>query len=148
MAQRGSPKASDLDRGTRLILAHDVVERTRDYSDDAFDDLFRAMDEIERQHKLVPKLTKLEEAAVAAAEQKLARGERLPALEWRGPVEGLLPESFESILTRLAALPETEQDSIFDMISLLIDIDRPRPRLSPEQIAHRRHAARQDDESV
>jgi hypothetical protein len=148
MAKRRSPKSSDPDRSTRLVLAHAVVERTRDYTDDAFDDLFGAMDEIEHRRKLMPNLTAAEEAAVAVAEQKLARGERLPALELRGPVEDFLPESFQSILTRLAALPESEQDSIFDMISLLIDIDKPRPRPSPEQIAHLRHAARQDDESV
>jgi cation transport regulator ChaB len=146
MAQRRSPEASKLDRGTRLILAHAVVERTRDFTDEAFNDVFEALDEIERRRGLVPKLTAAEEAAVAAAEQRLARGERLPELELRGRVEDLLPESFESILTRLAARPETEQDSVFDMISLLIDIDRPRPRPSPEQIASLRRFTRRDDE--
>jgi hypothetical protein len=135
-----------MDRNTRLILAHAVVERTRDFTDEAFDDLFETMGEIERRRGLIPKLTAKEEAAVAAAEQRLARGEHLPGLELRGPAEDLLPESFESILKRLAALPEAEQDSVFDMISLLIDIDAPQPRLSPEQIANLRYAAREDDE--
>ena len=96
-------RVSELDRNTRLILAHAVVERLRDYSEEAFDDLFAAMDKIERRRKQAPKLSAL--------------GSR---------VEDLLPESTESMFARLAELPEDEQDSIFDMISLLIDIDGPR----------------------
>jgi hypothetical protein len=68
------------------------------------------------------------------ADEKLARGERLPELELRGPVEDFLPEPHESILARLAALPEDEQDFVFGMISPLIDIDEPRLRLSPEKV--------------
>ena len=100
-------RVSELDRNTRLILAHAVVERLRDYSEEAFDDLFAAMDKIERRSKQAPKP---------------------PALGARVPIEDLLPESTESMFARLAELPEDEQDSIFDMISLLIDINGPRPR--------------------
>jgi len=135
-----------LDRSTRLILAHAVVERIRDYAEEAFDDLFAAMDRIERRRRPAPKLTEAEAAAVAAAEQRLARGERLPAPELRVPIENLLPESTESMFARLAELPEDEQESIFDMVSLLIDIDAPRPRLSPEQIAERRRSVPEEDE--
>jgi hypothetical protein len=118
---------SGLDRSSRLILAHDVVERTRNFTDDAFDDLYAAMEKIERRHRLVPQLGATEPAR-------------------RGGIDNLLPESFESILTRLAALPESEQDAIFDMIVLLIDIDAPPPRQSPEQIASLRRSRQQDDE--
>jgi hypothetical protein len=134
-----------MDRSTRRFLAHAIVERTRDYTDDALNDLFRAMDDIEQGHGLIPKLTEAEEAAVAVAEEKLARGQHLPELELRGPVEDFLPEPNESILARLAALPEDEQDSIFDMISLLIDIDAPALRLSPEQIADLRRSLRDQE---
>jgi hypothetical protein len=135
-----------MDRSTRLFLAHAIIERTRDYTDDALNDLFRAMDDIEQARGLIPQLTEAEEAAVAVAEDKLARGEHLPELELRGPVEDFLPEPKESILARLAALPDDEQDSIFDMISLLIDIDAPAARLSPEQIADLRHRLREHEE--
>ena len=135
-----------MDRSTRLILAHAVVERIRDYAEEAFDDLFAAMDRIERRRRPAPKLTEAEAAAVAAAEQRLARGERLPAPELRVPIENLLPESTESMFARLAELPEDEQESIFDMVSLLIDIDAPRPRPSPEQIAERRRSVPEEDE--
>jgi hypothetical protein len=137
---------SNMDRSARLSLAHAIVERTRDYTNDAFNDLFRAMDDIERLRGLIPTLTDAQEAAVAAAEEKLARGEHLPELELRGPVEDFLPEPHESILARLAALPETEQDAVFDMIALLIDIDEPRLRLSPEQIADLRRALREHEQ--
>jgi len=93
---------SELDRNTRLILVHEIVERLRDYGEEAFDDLFAAMDKIEGRRKKKP-----------AA---------------RGSIEDLLPESAESMSARLAELPEDEQDAIFDVISLLIDIDGPRPR--------------------
>jgi predicted transcriptional regulator len=136
---------ADMDRRTRLSLAHAIVERTRDYTNDAFNDLFRAMDDIERLRGLIPKLTEAEEAAVAAAEERLARGEHLPELELRGPIEDLLPEPHESILARLAALPEDEQDAVFDMIALLIDIDQPRLSLSPEQIAGLRRTLREQE---
>jgi hypothetical protein len=69
---------------------------------------------------------------VAVVEEKLARGEHLPELKLRGPVENFLPEPNEFVLARLAALPEDEQDSVFDMISLLIDIDVPAVRASRE----------------
>jgi hypothetical protein len=121
-----------VDRSTRLSLAHAIVERTRHYTNDALNDLVRA---IEHRRGLIPKLTEGEEAAIAAVEERLTRGERLPELESRGPVEDFLPEPTESILARLAALPEKEQDFIFDVISPLIDINGPRLGLSPEQIA-------------
>ena len=88
-----------MDRSARLSVALAIVERTRDYSNDALNDLFRAMDDIERTRELIPKLTEAEEAAVAVADEKLARGERLPELELRGPIEDFLPES-ERIDTR------------------------------------------------
>jgi hypothetical protein len=135
-----------MDRSTRLFLAHAIVQPTRDYADDALNDLFRAMDDIGQARGLIPQLTEAEAAAVAVAEKKLARSEHLPELELRGPVEDFLPEPNESILARLAALPEDEQDSIFDMISLLIDIDAPALRLSPEQIAGLRRRLREHEE--
>ena len=135
-----------MDRNARLSLAHAIVERTRDYSNEALNDLFRAMDDIERTRELIPKLTEAEEAAVAVADEKLARSERLPELELRGPVEDFLPEPNGSVLARLAALPEDEQDFVFGMISLLIDIDEPRPRLSPEQIADLRRTLREHEQ--
>jgi hypothetical protein len=107
-----------MDRSTRLFLAHAIVERTRDYADDALNDLFPAMDDIGQARGLIPQLTEAE-AAVAVAEKKLARGEHLP---------------------------EDEQDSIFDMILLLIDIDAPALRLSPEQIAGLRRRLREHEE--
>ena len=134
---------ADMDRRTRLSLAHAIVERMRDYTNDALNDLFRAMDDIEHTRGLIPKLTDAEEAAVAAAEEKLARGEHLPELELRGPIEDFLPEPNESIIARLASLPEDERDAVFDMIALLIDIDEPRLRLSPEQIADLRRSLRE-----
>jgi hypothetical protein len=127
-----------MDRNPRRFLAHAIVDRTRDHTDDALNDLFRAMDDIEQARRLIPQVTEAEEAAVAVAEERLARGEHLPELELREPVEGFLPKPNESILARLAALPEKEQDSAFDMISLLIDIDAPALRLSPAQIRERR----------
>jgi hypothetical protein len=94
-------RVSDLDRNTRLILVHEVVERLRDYSEETFDDLFAAMDKIEGRRKR-------------------------PAGASRVPIEDLLPESPDAMFARLAELPEDEQDAIFDIISLLIDIDGPR----------------------
>jgi hypothetical protein len=134
-----------MDRNTRLSLAYAIVERTRDYTNDALNDLFGTMDDIECTRGLIPTLTEAEEAAVAVAEEKLARGERLPEFELRGPVEDFLPESRESILARLGALPEDEQDSVFDMISLLVDIDQPKLRLAPEQIADLRRRVREHE---
>lgn len=93
-------RVSDLDRNTRLILVHEIVERLRDYSEEAFDDLFAAMDKIEGRRK-----------------------QKLPARASRVRIEDLLPESAESIFSRLAELPEDEQDAIFDVMSLLIDVD-------------------------
>jgi hypothetical protein len=95
-------RVSELDRNTRLILVHEVVERLRDYGEDAFDELFAAMDKIEGRHK-----------------QKPVRTSRVP-------IDDILPESAQSMFARLAELPEDEQDAIFDIISLLIDIDAPR----------------------
>jgi hypothetical protein len=135
-----------MDRNTRLFLAHAIVERTRDYTNDALNDLFRAMDDIERARGLIPQLTEAEEAAVAVAEEKLARGERLPELELRGSVEDFLPEPNESILARLTALPKDERDSVLDMISLLIEIDAPAARPSPEQTADLRRSLREHEE--
>jgi hypothetical protein len=94
-------RVSDLDRNTRLILLHEFVERLRDYSEEAFDDLFAAMDKIEGRRKR-------------------------PARTSRVAIEDLLPEAPEAMFARLAELPEDEQDAIFDMISLLIDLDGPR----------------------
>src|SRR3979490_914782 len=124
-----------MDRATRLFLATAVVERTRDYTEDAFNGLFEAMDGVERRRSLIPKLTPEEEAEVAIAAEKLARGERLPELEMRGPLKDFLPEPDDAILARLRALPQIEQDRIFTMIVLLINIDRPPLRPSPAQIA-------------
>jgi hypothetical protein len=92
-------RVSELDRNTRLILVHEVVERLRDYGEEAFDDLFAAMDKIERRGKHAAK---------------------------RPSFEDSLPESAEAMFARLAELPEDEQDAIFDIMSLLIDIDGPR----------------------
>jgi hypothetical protein len=92
-----------MDRGISLSLAHAIVERTRDYTDDALNDLLRAMDDIEQARGLIPQLIESEEAAVAVAEEKLARGERLPEFELRGPVEDFLPEPNSSVLAHRAA---------------------------------------------
>jgi hypothetical protein len=124
-----------MDRSTRLFIAETILERTRDYTQGALNDLFRAMGEIEQKHDLDGKLTDAEEVEVAAAEAKLARGEQLPDLELKGPIEDFLPEPSEAILTRLAGLPETERDQIAGMIAQLIDIDAPRLKLSPAQVA-------------
>lgn len=59
------------------------------------------------KYDLIAKLTEEENAAVAAAEDKLDRGEKLAGLELAGPIEDFLPESETSILTRLTALPRT-----------------------------------------
>lgn len=124
-----------MDRPTRHYLADAIVERSRDYTKEALNDLFEAMDGIERRHELIPKLTADEEAQVAAAEQKLARGEKLPDLEHRASPEDYLLESEESTLARLHVLPQEEQEHILSMVRLLIEIDVPPVRLSPEQIA-------------
>ena len=124
-----------MDRATKLFIAGAITERTRDYTKDALNELLRAMDGIEHQHGLVETLTDAEEAAVSEAEVRLARGEQLPELELNGPIEDFLPEPFTSILERLHALPMTEQDAIYGMIALLIDIGAKRLRLSPAQVA-------------
>jgi hypothetical protein len=62
-------------------LAHAIVERTRDYTVDALDDLVRAMDDIEQTRGLISLLTEADEPAAAAAEEKLARRKHLPGLE-------------------------------------------------------------------
>jgi len=131
-----------MDRSTRLYVAQAIVERSRDYTKEAFNDLFEAMDAIERRHELIPKLTADEEAQVAAAEEKLARGETLPELDLRGPIEDFLLESETSILNRLRALPQEEQDHILSMVARLIEIDAPPLRLSLEQIADLRRSLR------
>ena len=95
--------------GAGSYSLHTVVERTRDYPSEAFNDLFAAMDGIEQRHGLIPALTEAEEAAVAAAEEKLARGEPLAERKLSGPIEDFLPESHESVLARLSQLPETER---------------------------------------
>jgi hypothetical protein len=124
-----------MDRATRLFLAEAIVDRTRDYTQDALNELFRAMEEIERKHDLIPKLTDAEEAEVAAAETKLARGEALPELALKGPIEDFLPEPADKILARLAALPEAERDQIVGAIALLMEIDAPRQKLSAAHVA-------------
>lgn len=121
------------------MVAHAVVERTRDYSRDALNDLFETMDEIERKHDLVPKLSEAEEVAVAAAQSRLERGEKLAELKLSGPIEDFLPEPEASVFARLKALSEEDRDAILGMISLLIDIDEPRAKLSPAQVAEIRH---------
>jgi hypothetical protein len=134
-----------MDRPTRLYLAQAIVERTRDYTKEAFNDLFEAMDAIERRHELIPKLTADEEAQVAVAEEKLARGEKLPDLEYRASPEDYLLESEASTLGRVRALPQEEQDHILSMVRLLSEIDAPRLRLSPEQIADLRLSLRETE---
>src|SRR6266849_4687774 len=137
----------DMDRVTRLFIANGLIERTRDYTKGALDDLFEAMDKIERRRGLVPKLTEEEEAAVAEAGARLARGEKLPELERRGRIEDFLPESDDAILARLRGLPPDEQTSIFDAIAQLIDIDAPPLKLSPAQIADLRRSLRAREEN-
>ena len=134
-----------MDRATRLFLAQAIVERSRDYTKEAFNDLFEAMDTIERRHELIPKLTAEEEAEVAAAGEKLARGETLADLEIRGPLQDFLPENEEKLLFRLRALPQEDQEYILSMIALMIEIDAPPLRLSPEQIADLRRSLREID---
>jgi hypothetical protein len=129
-----------MDRADRLYLAQAIVERSRDYTKEALNDFFEAMDAIERRHELIPTLTADEEAQVAAAEEKLARGEKLPDLEYRASPEEYLLESETSILGRLRALPQEEQDHILSMVRLLIEIDAPPLRLSPQQIADLRRS--------
>ena len=63
-----------------FFVAHAILDRTRDYNKQALNELFSAMDRIEREHGLIAELTDADEAAIAAAEAKLARGERLPEL--------------------------------------------------------------------
>ena len=128
-----------MDRATRLMIAHTLVDRTRDYTRDALNDLFEAMGKVERKHDLIPKLSEEEEAAVTAAEKRLERGEELEALKLSGTVEDFLLEREASILERLSAQREEDRDAIFGMISLLIDIERPRAKLSPEEVADIRH---------
>jgi hypothetical protein len=135
-----------MDRRARFSIAQAIVERTRDYTKEALNDLFRTMDCIEERHGLIPKLTEEEETAVAAAEEKRARGEKLATLEIRGPIENFLPEPNESVLARLATLPIVEQDDIIAMVALLIDIDVPPLRLSPEQIADLRCSLKDAEE--
>jgi hypothetical protein len=135
-----------MDRATRLYLAQAIVERCRVYTKDAFNDLFEAMDGIEHRRGLIPKLSTEEEAAVAVAEEKLAHGEKLPDLELRGPIEDFLPESEESILRRLRAFPQEEQDYILSMVATLIEIEAPPLRLSPQQIADLRRRLRETEE--
>jgi hypothetical protein len=66
-----------------FFVAHPILDRTRDYNKQALNELFSAMDRIEREHGLIAELTDADEAAIAAAEAKLARGERLPELALR-----------------------------------------------------------------
>jgi hypothetical protein len=128
-----------MDRATRLTIAHTLVDRTRDYTRDALNELFEAMGKIERKHDLIPKLSEEEEATVIAAEKRLERGEELEALKLSGRVEDFLPEPEASILGRLSAQPEEERDAIFGVISLLINIEKARAKLSLEQVADIRH---------
>ena len=134
-----------MDRATRLFLAEAILDRTRDYTQDALNELFRAMEEIARKHDLIPKLTDAEEAEVAAAETKLARGEALPELELKGPIEDFLPEPANKILARLATLPEPERDQIIGVIALVIDIDAPRQKLSAAQVADLRRTIKSSE---
>lgn len=128
-----------MDRPTRLMIAHAVVERIRAYPRDALNDLFEAMGEIEHRNDLVPKFTEEEEAEVAAAQRRLERGEKLRKLELSGPIEDFLPEPHASVLVRLNALSEEDRDAILGTISLLIDMDGPRVKLSPAHVAEIRH---------
>ena len=134
-----------MDRTDRLYLAQAIVERARDYTKEALNDLFEAMDAIERRHELIPKLTAEEEAEVATAEEKLARGEKLPALEYRASPGNYLLESEVSTLSRMRAIPQEEQEHILSMVRLLIEIDAPPLRLSPEQIAELRRSLKEDE---
>jgi hypothetical protein len=131
-------------RTDRLYLAEAIVDRTRDYPEPALNDLFDALDAIERRHELIPKLTEEERAQVAAAEEKLARGEKLPELEYRPSPEDYLLESEASTLGRLRALPQEEQEHILSMVRTLIEIDAPPLQLSPEQIADLRRSLREN----
>ena len=118
------------------------MERTRDYTKEALNDLFEAMDGIERRHELIPKFTDAQEAEIAAADEKLGRGERLPELEHRSSTDEYLLESEETVLGRLHALPQDEQDHIRSMIRLLIEIDAPPLQFAPAQIAKLRRSLR------
>ena len=133
-----------MDRSTRLFLAEAILERTRDYPRDALNDLFGALDKIEVEHNLVTGLTPEEEDAVAAAEAKLARGKHLPELE--APAQNDLEASKEDILNRLAVLPDTEQYAVYGVIALLLDVDAPRPRMTPAEIADLRRTLREIEE--
>ena len=134
-----------MNRTDRLYVAQAIVDRTRDYPEPALNDLFDALDAIERRHELIPKLTAEEQAQVAAAEEKLARGEKLPDLEYRGAPEDYVLESEASTLDRVHALPQEEQEHILSMVRMLIEIDAPPPQLSPEQIAELRRSFREDE---
>lgn len=134
-----------MNRGTQLFIVSTLISRVRRYSDAAVNELLAAMDEIERKHDLNPRLSPAEEAQVAAFAARLERGETLPELELRGPIEDFLPEPQASILARLAALSEDDQDTIFAILAQCVDIDGPELTLSPAQIADGRLSIKQMD---
>jgi hypothetical protein len=43
-----------MDRLTRLFIVHSILDRSRDYTKDGLNDLFRAMEDIERKPELIP----------------------------------------------------------------------------------------------
>lgn len=134
-----------MDREEQLFLVAVLLGRVRRYPKAAFDDLFQALDGIERKHDLLPRLSTTQEAEAARLEAKLERGERLPELELRGPIEDFLPEPQASILARLAELPESQQDVIFDVIRQCVDIDAPELGLSPAEVASVRVSLKEID---
>lgn len=119
----------------RLFGAKGLIDRARDYPPEALNELFRLMDDIERDYGLIPALTEREEEVVAAFEERLSRGEELPELQLSDPIEDHFLETNDAVLAKLSLLPKTEQDAICDILAILIDIDAPCLSLSPAQIA-------------
>jgi hypothetical protein len=123
-------------RELTLSTLSGLIDRLRLYSHDAFQDLFTALDEIEKKHNLIPRLTDAEEAEADRIEAMLDRGEIAPELDVEAarPLDDWL-ETDESILARLQALPERERDTIFGIIEQCVEIDKPAFKMTPALMA-------------
>lgn len=118
-----------MNKHTYFLIAA-IIQRVREFPDDAFNELFQALDAIERKHRLQYPANDETHAAIAAALEQLERGELVPHEDVKA-LFGTLPDSQSREKAGKAALDDAmararkrsgeEQGEIADVLFALLD---------------------------
>ena len=116
-----------------LMVIESLIQRVRDFPDEAFRDLFLALDSIEKKHDLQYKLSEEERTALEESLSEAKRGGVVPQEEVEAFFQRVLKDydadadgkaALDEVVLRLRKLPGAEQRDVAYVIFALLNEPR------------------------